>query len=159
MDNIVKERGREFAKRLQELLDYLDIYPATFAKNIAMTPTSIKAYLTGAFQPTMDTFDKILARYPVREEWLILNKGEMWENDYFKDRFIKYAIAKKSPKEKLEALQIVFDCNASKLSTRLGVGRAYISAVINERIKVFTEEKINLFIERVPFIPREWWYA
>lgn len=146
-----------FSERLKELLEYLDIYPATFAKNVGLTAPTITAYLSGKFEPTIFALDKILKRYPVRREWLYFGEGQMWENDYYKDRFLTYALGSKTPQEKINALLLVFDCNLSKLSQKLGVNRAYLSSIKNERINNFTQDKICTFAKNIKFISKEWW--
>lgn len=143
--------------RLKAIMEYLGLCPTVFAKNIGISPTAVNKYFTQGHIPRKTTIDKIINKYPIRREWLENGEGKMWEEDYFKERFLKYGLGARTPKEKVESLMKVFECNQSGLAERLGVSRAYIFAVINEKIKKISYEKIITFTEKEKFISKEWW--
>lgn len=143
-----------FPRQLRKLLDYLDTTPARFSKECNFTSNNIvKSYLEGKYRPTMKSIEKILARYPVRPEWLLFERGEMWEVDYFQERYLKFKDqGGDTAKEKVTNLIDIFETNGASMAHRLGVNKHTINKIMNDKIKTLTPEKINRFVESVPFI-------
>lgn len=140
-----------------DLINYLGLTIGAFATEIGASQPAISNVIEGKYNLTFKVADKIMKRYPVKKAWLILGEGEMWEKDYFRDRFEKYGQYHSDMPLKIETLQKVFDCNKSVLANRLGLSRSHVSALSLNKIHSFSEDTIDILTRKIKFIPREWW--
>ena len=70
-----------FAKRLQEVIDYYNIPASAFADSIGVQRSSISHILSGRNKPSLDFIMKILDTYPeVELYWLLNGKGSFPRN-------------------------------------------------------------------------------
>ncbi len=68
--------AENFAKRLQEVIDYYNIPASAFADSIGVQRSSISHILSGRNKPSLDFIMKILDTYPeVELYWLLNGKG------------------------------------------------------------------------------------
>lgn len=146
--------------RLQQLIDYLNITYNAFAKECGiMNYTIIKKIATGETQnPTTPTLNKILSRYPVREEWFVFGSGEMWEEDYFTKRFndLHKNYIGKSHAEKMKGLVEIFEMTATAFAIRISINRDVILQIMKGDIHKITERIQNNIISEFKFIPKEY---
>lgn len=67
----------EFAKRLEEVMDYYELSAASFADQVEVGRSSISHLLSGRNKPSLDFVLKILAHFPeVELYWLLNGKGD-----------------------------------------------------------------------------------
>ncbi|WP_294203131.1 hypothetical protein [uncultured Chryseobacterium sp.] len=150
-----------FKSTLRELLDYLDIPDATFGKNCNISTNAlVKGWLDGTYHPTKKSLNKILDRYPVNIEWLLFGTGKMWKVDYFKSRYEIYKLTKEDPSaaEIVENLVLIFDTNPAGLNRRLGLPINTLHSIINGKTKTLSEAVKNVFLEKISFIPRDYYH-
>lgn len=142
---------------LMDLIDYLGLTIGAFATEIGASQPAINNIIEGKYNLTFKVADKIMQRYPVNKVWLILGEGEMWEKDYFRDRYEKYGTYHTDIPQKIENLQKIFDCNKSILANHLGLSRSHVSALSLNKIHSFSDETIDVLTRKVKFIPTIPW--
>lgn len=142
---------------LMDLIDYLGLTVGAFATQIGASQPAINNIVTGKYNLTFKVADKIMQRYPVNKAWLILGEGEMFEKDYYRDRFEKYGEYHTDMPNKIKTLKKIFDCNSSVLAKKLGLSRSHVSALSLNKIHSFSPEMIDMLTRKVKYIPREWW--
>ena len=142
---------------LMELINYLGLTIGAFATEIGASQPAINNIIEGKYNLSFKVADKIMKRYPVNKVWLILGEGEMWEKDYFRDRYEKYGTYHTDMPQKIETLQKIFDCNKSILANHLGLSRSHVSALSLNKIHSFSEDTIDILTRKIKYIPREWW--
>src|SRR5690606_24287980 len=68
--------NEDFAKRLQEIIDFFGESASSFAEKIGVQRSSISHILSGRNKPSLDFILKILSMYPeVELYWLLNGKG------------------------------------------------------------------------------------
>ncbi|PKQ44081.1 helix-turn-helix domain-containing protein [Confluentibacter flavum] len=68
--------NEDFAKRLQEVIDFYGESASSFAEKIGVQRSSISHILSGRNKPSLDFVLKILSHYPeVELYWLLNGKG------------------------------------------------------------------------------------
>ena len=68
--------NEDFAKRLQEVIDFYGESASSFAEKIGVQRSSISHILSGRNKPSLDFVLKILSMYPeVELYWLMNGKG------------------------------------------------------------------------------------
>lgn len=68
--------NEDFAKRLQEIIDFFGESASSFAEKIGVQRSSISHILSGRNKPSLDFILKILSMYPeVEMYWLLNGKG------------------------------------------------------------------------------------
>ena len=74
----------EFAKRLQQIIDFYDESASSFAEKIGVQRSSISHILSGRNRPSLDFVMKVLHSYPELDlYWLMNGKGEFPNGDNF----------------------------------------------------------------------------
>lgn len=67
----------DFAKRLQEVIDYYSESASSFSEKIGVQRSSISHILSGRNKPSLDFVMKVLSSYPeVELYWLLNGKGQ-----------------------------------------------------------------------------------
>jgi transcriptional regulator with XRE-family HTH domain len=68
--------SQEFAKRLEEILEYYGVSATAFADAIAVNRSTISHLLSGRNKPSLDFVMKVVRHYPeVSLYWLLNGKG------------------------------------------------------------------------------------
>ena len=142
---------------LMELINYLGLTIGGFATEIGTSQAAINNIIEGKYNLSFKVADKIMKRYPVKKSWLILGEGEMWDKDYFRDRYEKYGEYHTDFPNKIENLQKIFDCNKSILANKLGLSRSHVSALSLNKIQSLSPDTIDAITRHVKYIPREFW--
>ena len=74
--------NREFANRLQKIIDFYDETASSFAEKIGVQRSSISHILSGRNKPSLDFVMKVLHTYPdVELYWLLNGKGNFPKNN------------------------------------------------------------------------------
>jgi len=152
--------NNKFGKQLEKLINHLGITNNLFAKRCGLLRTQVvPEYISGKHFPSLETLNKIIARYPVNIEWLYNGKGEMWQNgkEYFEQRFKKYKKKTNTAQQKIEALLDVYELTIGELSRKTGINTTRISRIKNGHIDEIEPDYILLFRNSIPFIPYEWY--
>lgn len=69
-------------KRIEQIIDYLSISKAEFAKEIEVQRSSISHLTSGRNNPSLDIVVKILTRYPILStDWLLFGTGSMLKDN------------------------------------------------------------------------------
>lgn len=142
---------------LIHLIDYLGLTVGAFATEIGASQPAINNIIEGKYNLSFKVAEKIMKRYPVKKAWLILGEGEMFEKDYFRDRYEKYGEYHTDMPNKIKTLQTIFDCNQSILGKKLGLSRAHVNALARGEIQALLPKTIDMLTRQVKYIPREWW--
>lgn len=144
--------------RIGELVDYLMISHNEFGDRCELTggTSIIKGYINNDLKPSHETITKILNRYPVREEWLVLGKGKMWEKDYFAQRFFSMSEETNSPSEKFLFLLKVLELNKSQMAKKLNVARSTVNQIALGDIKMVSKNIATKLYNTFYFIPKGW---
>lgn len=143
--------------RIKELMDYLNTTYNVFAKECGITnyPTIENIVLGKTENIRTTTLNKILKRYPVREEWFLMGKGKMWEKDYFKTRFESMNKRYKSPKEKIDGLVEIFETNHTAFSISTSNSPNAILKISRGTVFSISENIQDKIIQKYPFIPKK----
>ena len=68
--------SKEFANRLQEILDFYDLSASAFARRIGVQPSGISHLLSGRNKPSLDFVLRVIETFPeVELYWLLNGKG------------------------------------------------------------------------------------
>ncbi len=68
--------SKEFASRLQEILDFYDLSASAFARRIGVQPSGISHLLSGRNKPSLDFVLRVIDTFPeVELYWLLNGKG------------------------------------------------------------------------------------
>ena len=68
--------SKEFASRLQEILDFYDLSASAFARRIGVQPSGISHLLSGRNKPSLDFVLRVIETFPeVELYWLLNGKG------------------------------------------------------------------------------------
>jgi transcriptional regulator with XRE-family HTH domain len=77
MDNTIN-----FKKKIKEIMDYYHLNKNSFSKEIGNNDNSAITHLINkGRQPSMETINKILTRFPVSAEWFFRDEGSMFGID------------------------------------------------------------------------------
>lgn len=145
--------------RIEELMDYLGLSPHEFATRCGIsTGHVITSNISGEYNPSMTTINRILKRYPVNNDWLLCGNGNMFKTDYFTERFEALKAYPKTPQMQIEILLNVFEMNARQFCIKTKVGTCTLSAIKNgQRIEVSKKVR-DLIVKKYPFIPQSYFY-
>lgn len=141
-------------------MTYLDVNCNKFADRCGFSQgKTIDKYLNKQNMPDLRSIAKITARYPVNEEWLCYNKGQMWRSgkDYFLERFQNYQLPVNTPKEKVEAIKYIFECDISQMSRRTKISRTILYKFLTGALESISPKHILKFRMAYDFIPYEWY--
>jgi len=117
----------------------------------------VQDFISCSALPRKETLEKLYTRYPVRKQWLEKNEDEMWELDYYTNRFYKIGDTATTVKGKVELLMLVFENTQSQLSRRSGVSKTVLHDLLNGTQQKMTENTIEKFSESISFIPKSWY--
>jgi transcriptional regulator with XRE-family HTH domain len=76
INNITVVNSKEFAKRLEKILDHYGISATAFADQVDVNRSTISHLLSGRNKPSLDFVMKVVRQYPeVGLYWLLKGKG------------------------------------------------------------------------------------
>lgn len=146
-------------ERIMQLMDYLDLTTNEFSNQCNISNyVVIKRIIIGAtVSPKHETYEKIIARYPVRKDWLYFDDGEMWETDYFKNRFEKRykELKNETAAKKMQGLLEIFETNSASFGRKIEINRVMIGQIKNGEYDHFTKNIIAKIRNVYPFIPMD----
>lgn len=146
----------EIGARIKELIDYLNITYNAFARECGINNATIKLIITGETKTvSIKNLERIRNRYPVRNQWLIMNSGDMWEIDYFKKRYEEMKKRHDLPSQKINALVDIFETSLSGFAHNIGVGRETIVRISEGLTKSISPELQQKIRDRFPYIEKD----
>jgi predicted transcriptional regulator len=86
---------KEFAIRLQKVIDYYEESASGFAEKIGVQRSSISHILSGRNKPSLDFVMKVLHTYPQVELYWLINGTGHFPNDEKKERPIQSSLFEK----------------------------------------------------------------
>lgn len=152
------ERMDNIGERIAEVIEYLGISPHEFATRCGLSSGQIISVNLKNHKPSLNTLEKILNRYPVNASWLMLGKDNMWELDFFEEKFQQIRNKPSSPAQQINTLLEAFEMNQRQFCKRTGVGTCTLSSIksgIRVEISKSVRDKI---CKRFPFIKPVWFY-
>lgn len=160
---MIKNKNDHFenkiGERLQNILDYLKIRKATFAKNCKLSNYSLlDGWISGEYEPTVDSLNKIINRYPeISRDWLFFGIGDMWiDEEYYKKRFDKLGLDKNTAAEKISALLEIYECSYTGLKLHLGFSKDLIYSIKRGQSMAISVKSAMKASRMSKFIPLDW---
>ena len=152
------ERMDNIGERIAEVIEYLGISPHEFATRCGLSSGQIISVNLKNHKPSLNTLEKILNRYPVNASWLMLGKDNMWEKDYFQQKFKNIKISPSSPVQQMNLLLETFEMNARQFSKKTGVGTCTLSSIKNGSRAAISRNVQNTICTKFPFVDKTWFY-
>ena len=144
--------------RIGEIINYLGISPHEFATRCGLSSGQIISVNMENNKPSLNTLEKILNRYPVNASWLMLGKGNMWDKDYFHQKFEDIKVKPTNSAQTISLLLEIFEMNARQFSKKTGVGTCTLSSIKNGSRAAISRNVQNTICTKFPFVVKTWFY-
>lgn len=149
-----------FAKRLQDVADYIGVPMNTITKNSGYADMTMWRVRTDGRYSEHQIATAVVKAYPeLNYKWLITGEGDMWSVEYFENRFKSITSPPKDNAELIKKLCKAFSLNNSQLAVKVAVSRSTIMRIDNGEITALKERTVAKFRQKFPFIPKDWFVA